>query len=227
MRRNETDSPRLHTELGRRLAISAIAVASLWVAPLQTVDRLAWLVAFTLATVLVLRTLRRGGPRGASDYLVGVCMGAAVSGMAVALAILHLADDRGWVAGVYGCGAIALAGATVLGTRLALLVKRLPRLLDPGEQARAFAIGTTELDGRRKRVAVMMTDRRLMIAAPQGARPRLVSQLSLAGLDDIDVLHADGVADIALRANGASVIVRRVPVGQALNLVLALGPNTD
>jgi hypothetical protein len=107
-----------------------------------------------------------------------------------------------------------------------LLVTRLPQLLEAGEESRAFAVGITELDGRKIRVAVMVTNRRLIVAAPHGGRPRLALQRGLAGLDEIDVHPTDGVADIELQVDGTTLAVRRVPLGQARSLAAAMGRTT-
>jgi hypothetical protein len=206
--------------------VLAIAAASLFVVPLDAADRFASLGALILMTVLALRTVRRGGPLDARDYLLGVCVGLALAAIAAALSVVHLTDDGGVAAVIWACAAIAFAGVTMWGARLALLVTRLPQLVGSDEESRAFAVGTAEFDGRQKRVAVMVTDKRVIVATPHGGRPRLALQRSLARLGEIDVHPTDGVAEIELQVDVTSLVVRRVPLGQVRRLPGALGRTT-
>jgi hypothetical protein len=222
MSRHDPDSEHFRRELRFRLTVLTIAAVSAFVIPIDGTDRAALLVALTATTVYRLRTVHRGGPRDVGDYLLVVWIGLAVTGMAVVLTIAHLGDNRGWATEIYGCMAIASAAGTAWAARLAWLVKRLPQLLESDEDSRAFAVGTTELGGRKKRVAVMATNKRLIIAAPHRQRPRIVSQGDLAG-DDFDVRATDGVGAIKVRADGTTLAVRGVPHYQALNLAAVLG----
>jgi hypothetical protein len=216
--------PQFRRESWRWLAILAVAAGSAFVVPLDSPDRTALLVALAVTTALRLRGVRRGGPRGAGDYLLVVWVGLAIAGVAVALGVRHLAGDHRWASVAYGGLALALLTGSAAYARISLFLKRVAQLLEPEEVSRAVAVGITGIDGRRKRVAVMVTDRRLVVAAPGRGQPRVVSQCDLARVGEVDVRANDGFAEIELRADGTTFLVRRVLLGQALRLAAAIGP---
>jgi hypothetical protein len=210
----------------RKLAVVLLAYATAVVSALawrvNVPDRAAYVATVTLATIFWVVMSRRGGPKTARDYRSYVWLAVAIAGIALALAVVQLV--RGYtVAAVFrGGAAVAFVGLAAIATRLALFIKRLPQLLGGEEEQRAFGIGVSQLRDRRKSVAVVVSDERVIVAVRDGARPRLVAQRDRSAHDDVDVVVTESDAHVTLQADGTTISVLGIPRGQGLRLAAAL-----
>lgn len=204
------------------VAYATTVISGLFAWSLNPIDRAAYIAAFTLLTVSWIAMSRRGGPDSACDYLSYTWLCLTIAVIAAAVTVVHLIEGNGRAALAAGVAMVLFAGLSVPVGRFAQLIKRLPELCEGPEEQRAFGLGVSRLRTGRGPVAVIVTDRRVVMAVFRSGRPRLIAQRQLSEPGAVEVVVTGANAHVTFEDDdGAAISVLGIPRGQGLRLAAA------
>jgi hypothetical protein len=207
-------------------AVYALGGIPFFLTPVPVVDRIALVVSLALAAVVAFRLHRDCGPRDVRDYFMLVAFAAALTAIWGGAAVFHLFDGPALAAALTGIGTLAIAGLTAWMLRFVLFVHRLPAALEPGEELRAHAIGQADIEGRPRRVAILLTDRSLVTAVRKGAAAHRSSARDLDTVSAVQISRSGGDGYVGLETPDGLVQLSQVPPAQAVDFAAGLHART-